>query len=63
MDLPQPVSHSNYNNINKILSNACETVPENSMMEAVTEVVTKTANDKLIVAGDGSWRRRGFSSL
>ena len=26
MDLPQPVSHSNYDNINKILSNACETV-------------------------------------
>ena len=26
MYLPQPVSHSNYDNINKILSNACETV-------------------------------------
>ena len=32
-------------------------------MEAVTEEVTKTANDKLIVSGDDSWRRRGFSSL
>ena len=63
IDLPQPVLHSNYDNINKILSNACETVAENSMMEAVTEEFTKTANDNLIVSGDGSWRRRGFSSL
>ena len=44
MDLPQLVSHSNYDNNNTILSNACETVAENSMMEAVTEEVTKTAS-------------------
>ena len=36
IDLPQPVSHSNYD-INKILSDACETVAENSMSAAVTE--------------------------
>ena len=36
MNLPQPVSYSNYD-INKILSDVCETIAENSMSAAVTE--------------------------
>ena len=36
MDLPQPVSYSNYD-INQTLSDVCETVAENSMSAAVTE--------------------------
>ena len=54
MDLAQPVSYINYE-INKILSDVCETIAENSMSAAVTEEHYKNSKwqiDCVWIVGD-----------
>ena len=65
MDLPQPVSHSNFDNMNIELKTVSKEVARESMKAAVEENVTTESqeDDKMIVSGDGSWRKRGYTSL
>jgi len=67
MDLPKPVFQSTYDLIVKNILTATTSVRDQSMKKAVkNEIETTIENCKtnnLIVSGDGSWRKRGFSSL
>lgn len=65
MDCLKPVAQSAYDSINEQLSEVCETVAKESMKAAVTEEKAATSSDSLglNISGDGSWRKKGFSSL
>ncbi|CAB3225803.1 unnamed protein product [Arctia plantaginis] len=67
MDLPQPIFHSFYDKLVKTIAIATKAVRDASMKKAAQEEkegshkIGKT--DGITVSGDGSWRKRGFSSL
>lgn len=63
MDLPQPISHSNYDSINKELQEASNQVASESMKAAIEEKCDNSDEKELNASGDGSWRKRGHSSL
>ena len=69
MDMPKPISQHPYDTIIKYIRNATEVVAKGSMFRAAQEEIDRTAeNDKekfggITVSGDGTWRKRGFSSL
>lgn len=67
MDLPRPVFHSFYDSIVKSISIATAAIREKSMKEAAIEEKKLTEENGEIngitVSGDGSWRKRGYSSL
>ena len=60
-----PVAHSFYDHLNEDLSKVTQEVAQNSMEEAVKKetALTPAENQGLDVSGDGSWRKRRFSSL
>lgn len=65
MNIPKPMTVKNFNNISDLLGNAAKTVAEKSMNDAVTEL-KKSKNIDILDIGvsvDGTWQRRGFSSL
>ncbi|CAK9824037.1 hypothetical protein ANTRET_LOCUS2273, partial [Anthophora retusa] len=67
MDLPRPVFRSMYNKILNNIHHAAETVCNLSMKNAIEE--EKRINEEkengpgLTISGDGTWQKRGFSSL
>lgn len=67
MDLPRSIFHSFYDIVIKNISVATGAVREMSMKRAAAEEKRISEengqNDGLMVFGDGSWRKRGFSSL
>lgn len=67
MDLPRPIYHSFYDAIVETISIATEAVRTKSIQRAAAEEksksVEKRQNDGITVSGDGSWRKREFSSL
>jgi len=67
MDLPQPIFQKSYDEIIKTFHEVSESVCSFSMKNAAQQEkiksVEKGENKGIIVSGDGSWRRRGFSSL
>lgn len=67
MDMPRPIFHSFYEKVVNIIHIAAKTVCESSMKNAVKNEKEKQGEkqnvDGLTVSGDGSWRKRGFSSL
>lgn len=67
MDLPRPVFQKSYHDIMIHICNMAKSVCSFSMKKAVEEEKVKTEeqneNRGITVSGDGSWRRRGFSSL
>ncbi|XP_029177754.1 uncharacterized protein LOC114945652 [Nylanderia fulva] len=67
MDLPRPIFHSFYDKLTRTILHATETVAKKSMLMAAQEEkalsLEKGQTDGLTVSGDGSWRKRGFSSL
>lgn len=67
MDLPSPVFQKSYDEIINTIREASETVCSFSMKNAAQEEKKKTIdkgeNNGITVSGDGSWRKRGFSSL
>lgn len=67
MDLPHPVYQKSYKNIMDTIHDACKSVCSFSMKTAAQLEKEKTVeegeNRGITVSGDGSWRRRGFSSL
>ena len=65
MDLPQPVFHSNFDNMNIKLKTVSKEVAKESMKAAVEEKFTTESQEDnmIIVSGDGTWRKRGYTSL
>lgn len=67
MDLPRPVFQSMYDKIGENILCAAQTVAELSMKNGIEE--EKKLNEEkgngpgLTVSGDGTWQKRGFSSL
>ena len=67
MDLPKPVFHSFYDKIVQNIHFAVKSVCKLSMKNAVNSEkkinTQKGDSEGLTVSGDGTWRKRGFSSL
>lgn len=67
MELPRLICHSFYDNIVKSISSITAAVREQSMKKAAADeqrvATEKGETSGLTVSGDGSWRKRGFSSL
>lgn len=63
MELPQPIFHSFYDKLIKTIHDATETICKVSMAKAAEIEKKECAENGLVVSGDGSWRKRGFSSL
>ena len=70
MDLPAPVQQTTYDiivkNIHTAASSVCEEVLKEAIKEEREEIrkYDPSSNDEeLTVSGDGTWRKRGFSSL
>ena len=70
MDLPPPVKQSTYDlitkNIHTAASYVCNVVMKQAVKEEKEEIKkdNSTSNDtELTVSGDGTWRKRGFTSL
>lgn len=66
MNFEKPVFHKAYDAIVKIIATATA-IKTNSIKKAAKEEkdisTSKEHVDRLIVSGDGSWRKRSFSSL
>ena len=67
MDMPQPMNANAYTDSVKHLHAAAKTVAENSMSKAAEATKThyEACDDGIInagVSGDGTWRKRGFTS-
>lgn len=70
MDLPKPVAQSTYDAIVRSIRIATKAVTDASLKNAAIEERTATreagilADDTgIVVSGDGTWKKRGFSSL
>lgn len=67
MELPRPVFQSFYDKVIDLISIATSTVRNNSIKQAGEEEKQKSEENNesrgITVSGDGSWRKRGFSSL
>lgn len=70
MDLPPPVAQKSHDEIKKNIHIASKTVAKISMKDAVQEEQLRTNLEQevenatdLCVSGDGTWQKRGFSSL
>lgn len=67
MDLPRPIFLSFYDRVVKRIAIGAEAVCQLSMKTAAQEEKKKSDEkentDGITVSGDGSWRKRGFSSL
>ncbi|XP_070515610.1 uncharacterized protein [Cardiocondyla obscurior] len=67
MNLPKPVFQATYDLIIKNILTATSAVRDISMKKAAQEEIKKTLENikssEIIVSGDGSWRKRGFSSI
>jgi len=67
MDLPRPIFQSFYDKIVHTISTATQHVSEKSMKNAAQKEkalsIEKGQTNGITVSGDGTWRKRGFSSL
>ncbi|XP_077489628.1 uncharacterized protein LOC144100613 [Amblyomma americanum] len=63
MNMPAPPWHSAYQKISAKLYKAAETVAFKSMMNAAAELRCFVQSTECGVSGDGTWQRRGHSSL
>lgn len=67
MELPRPIFHSFYDKLVNTIAIATKAVRDASMKKAAQEEKEKSQEngqaDGITVSGDGSWRKRGFSSL
>lgn len=64
MDTLPPITQSHFDTINSQLCQVSKSVADVSMREAVKkELDLSEGEEGLTVSGDGSWRKRGFSSL
>jgi len=67
MELPRPIFQSFYDKLVDMISIATASVRDASMKKAAQEEKDKSEENEhvgeITVSDDGSWRKRGFSSL
>ena len=66
INLPKPVTANNYDKIINRLVNTTKAVADITMQDACEELRTDSSSDaikNLQVSSDGTWQRRGYSSL
>ena len=63
MDLPKPVSKPSFHKHQKALAQAARCVAEKSRNAAATELLAEDDSGQIAVTYDGTWQRRGYSSL
>ena len=57
------MTHNNYNKLSNKIKNATKHVAEESMKSAAAELKNEEVVADIGVSVDGSWQKRGFSSL
>ena len=62
MNLPPPVTRKNYDNLSNKLGEVVEKVAKTSMIEAAADL-KQQERSTVGVLFDGSWQKRGYSSL
>ena len=63
MNLPPPVQNPSYKRLSNRLGDSAKIIADRSTAEAATNVVQVTGSTDIGVSVDGSWQRRGCSSL
>jgi len=66
LELPSPVANKSYISYNKELHSALEKCAQDSMKRATNEAISENTADvktDLAVAIDGTWQKRGFTSM
>lgn len=65
LNMPKPMTIKNFNNISSNLRDAAKVVAEKTMVDAIDELRTDRSEPiiDIGVSVDGTWQRRGFSSL
>ena len=64
MNMPKPMTQNNYDKIARIVSNSAKVVAQDSMADAAQEINSgKSGCIDTGVSVEGSWQRRGYSSL
>jgi len=63
MNLSKPVTSNNFDKIVDRLVVVTKEIAEETMQEAATELKTDANVAYVAVSCDGSWQRRGYSSL
>ena len=65
MNMPRPMTKNNYDKSTNVIIKATHTVAEETIADAGEEI-RNTVDDEIVdtsVSCDGSWQRRGYSSL
>ena len=62
LNMPPSITQHSYDNINKNLEVAAENIAKESMKNTVEDIIEKEGTD-IKVSVDGTWQRRGLSSL
>lgn len=63
MNMPPPVRHSSYDKMSLKLAAASQLVASKSMIDAAAEVSHAVNSGECGVSADGTWQKRGHSSL
>jgi hypothetical protein len=63
MDMPPPMTNKNYNRTVKTLVTKIKSVAEETMTDAADEIRGTSDLTDTSISCDGSWQRRGYSSL
>ena len=64
MNLPKPMTKNNFKKLLKIIATAVNTVAEQTMINAANKLrKTSLAPTDICASYDGTWHKRGYSSL
>ena len=62
MNMPKPMTRKNYTKLSDIVAAACQKTALETMLEAATDLQKENIVD-VPISADGSWQRRGYSSM
>ena len=63
LNMPEPMTSHNYDNISNILKGSAKVVAENSMSVAATELRGSNETADVGLSVDGTWQRKAFTSM
>ena len=63
MDMPKPMTKKNFQILNNKITRAVETIAEQTMLDASTELLVNKDSADVGVSVDGAWQRRGYASF
>ena len=63
LNMPEPMTQNNFDKLLKTIGNCTKVVAERSMVEAAKEIKGEVDVIDTAVSVDGTWQRRGFTSL